>query len=149
MKLVLLALIACSVLFVGCVSVPMTSAALDSEAKKFAVETDKANIYVNLTSSIDTGPMIQIVLDGRVVGSLSPNTYQLLNVSPGEHTVTVIGAENVRQQKLTVEAGKNYFLKVSAHMGWNAARVNLEPLNEEQGREEVMNSKRAETTNYQ
>ena len=83
------------------------------------------------------------------MGSLAPNTYQLLSVSPGEHTVTMTGGENVQQEKVTAEAGKNYFFRVSVHMGWMVGRVHIDPINEEQGRKQVMGSKRAETTMYQ
>jgi Protein of unknown function (DUF2846) len=145
----LLSLIACSALFVGCASVPMASATQDSAAKQFVVEPGKANIYVNRGGGIGTALVFQTVLDGRIVGSLAPNTYQLLVVSPGEHTVTLTGNENAQQQTLTAEAGKNYFFKVSVHMGWIAGRVHIEPISEEQGRAELMSSERAETTSYQ
>ena len=59
------------------------------------------------------------------------------------------GGENVQQEKVTAEAGKNYFFRVSAHMGWMVGRVHIDPINEEQGRKQVIGSKRAETTMYQ
>ena len=74
-KLSSLMLIACSALLVGCASVPMTSAALDSEAKKFIAEHGKANIYVNRGGELGRSSVFPTLLDGRIVGSLAPNTY--------------------------------------------------------------------------
>jgi len=62
---------------------------------------------------------------------------------------TMTGVENVQQEKVTAETGKNYFFRVSVPMGWMAGRVPIEPVNDEQGRKQVMGSKRAETTSYQ
>jgi hypothetical protein len=148
-KLILFTLVARCALFAGCASVPMTSVVLDTEAKKFVVEPGKANIYINRAGVIGSALVVHTMLDGRIVGFLASNTYQLLSVSPGEHIVATVGKENVEQQKLTAEAGKNYFFKVSLHMGWQNARTSIEPVSEEQGREEVMSSERAEANSYQ
>ena len=136
-------------LLAGCASVPMTSPTLDSQAKAFTPEPGKANIYVNRGGGMGSALEFQVVLDGRISGSLAPHTFQLLSVSPGAHTLLVQGAENVQQQKLDAEAGKNYFYRVSVHMGWASGRAHLDPLSEIEGRKEVMDSKRAEAVSYQ
>ncbi|HEY1717128.1 MAG TPA: DUF2846 domain-containing protein [Verrucomicrobiae bacterium] len=147
-KLILLIFIACSALLVGCVaSVPMTSTALDSEAKKFAVEPGKASIYINCRGGIGNKMVWQVILDGRVAGSLASDTYLLLNVLPGEHAITVTFPGNVKQQKLNVEVGRNYYYDTSVSMGWTSGILHFDPINEDQGREEVMGSKRVEATN--
>jgi hypothetical protein len=136
-------------LLAGCASVPMTSPTLDSEAKAFTPESGKANIYVDRGGGVGAGVEFQVVLDGRITGSLAPKTFQLLSVSPGEHTLLVQGGENLQQQKPVAEVGKNYFYRVSVHMGWAAARVHLDPMSEVEGRKAVMDSKRAEAVSYQ
>ncbi|MEZ6243599.1 MAG: DUF2846 domain-containing protein [Phycisphaerales bacterium] len=145
----LLACVLATALLGGCASVPMTSASLDSEAKNFTPEPGKASIYVNRGGGIGTALVFQTVLDGRIVGSLAPHTYQLLSVPPGEHTLAVTSAENVEQMQFTADAGENYFFKVSVSMGWATGHARLEAIDEERGRKQVLSSKRAEATTYQ
>jgi hypothetical protein len=144
-KFNLLAITVCGSLLAGCATAPMTSASLDAEAKQFAPEPGKANIYVSRTSA---GGVLQFqaMLDGRPVGDLAPSTFQLLSVPPGKHTVYVSSEENVQHQSVMAEAGKNYFFKVSVTRGWKRGRALLEPLTEEQGQKLVLSLRRAETT---
>ncbi len=139
-----------SAALVGCGTVPIAPANLDSQAKTFTPEPGKASIYVMRGGSIrGYSYVIKTVLDGRLAGSLARDTYQLVSVPPGEHDITVTSSENEQRQKLTAEAGKNYFFKVSVAMGWMAPRVHIEAASEEEGRRQVSGSKRAETTTYQ
>lgn len=148
-KLIFPALAVCGALLAGCASVPMTSATLDSEGKKFSPEAGKASIYINRGGGLGTAVTVQTLLDGRMVGALAPDTYQLLSVAPGDHVIsTGAGAETVEMQKVTAEAGTNYFFKVSLSMGWAAPRVHLKPMTEEEGRKAVASSKRAEAVTY-
>lgn len=148
-KLIILAIAVFSSLFIGCTSVPMTSSSLDSEGKQFLPQSGKANIYINRGGGLSgTTQTFQTTLDGRVLGSLAPNTYQLFSVSPGEHTLTVTGAESLEEQKITVEAGKNYFFNVSVTWGWQSGHPHLVSMTEDEGRKEVLNSKRVDATTY-
>ena len=142
-----LLVVACAGL-AGCASVPLAPSALDARAKTFTPDAGRANVYVNRGGGLGTALLFQTVLDGRIVGSLAPNTFQWLSVTPGEHSVTMTGAENSAQQKLTAEAGRNYYYDVSVHMGWVSGRVHIEALSEEAGRKAVLDSKLAETTSY-
>jgi hypothetical protein len=139
------ALAVCAALLVGCASVPlpMTSGTLDAEAKQFVPEPGKASIYVNCSRGVSAGLFaFQTVLDGRGAGSLMSNTYHLLHVSPGQHTLTVAGAKQEELQRLTAEAGRNYFFRVS--LGWASDHAHHESVTEEQGRRQVLRSRRAE-----
>jgi hypothetical protein len=127
----------------------MVSASLDAEAKTFTPEPGKASIYVNRGGGVGTAVTVQTLLDGRVVGSLAPYTFQVLSVTPGPHVLTTGGgAESVEQQKITAEAGRNYFFKLSLSMGWALPRVHLRPMEEREGRAAVLDSKRADAMNY-
>lgn len=148
-KLNLLAIAVGYSLLVGCASVPMTTSSLDSAAKQFAPEPGKASIYINRGGGMGTAIVFQTILDGRIIGALAPHTYQLLSVTPGEHTLAVTGVENVQQQKVIAEAGKNYFFNVSVSMGWVSGHAHLDPVTQEQGRKQVLDSKRADATTYQ
>jgi len=148
-KLNVLALMVCGALLAGCASVPMASAHLDLEAKKFIPDPGKASVYVSRGVGTAWGYPVQIVLDGRIVGSLAQSTYQMLRVPPGDHIISTGGQfENVDQVKFTAEAGKDYFFDVGFGMGWAQPRVHLEQLGEEEGRKAVTGSKRAESANY-
>lgn len=132
----------------GCASVPMTSAALDAEGKKFVPESGKASIYVNRAGGMGTAVTVQTVLDGRIVGALAPNTYQLLSVTAGQHILSTSGLENVEQVKIDAEAGNNYFYRLSLGMGWMTPRAHIKSVDEEEGRRDVLKSKRAEAASY-
>lgn len=134
-------------LLAGCASVPMAPESLDAQAKTFTPIPGQANIYVVRGGGIGTALAFQVVLDGRIVGSLAPHTFVLVSVPPGEHVVEVTGAENVQQQRLVTEAGRNYFFKMSVHMGWASGRPHLEPMSDADGRSEVSAQKLAEAAN--
>lgn len=148
-KLLLLAFIGCSALLVGCRSVPMTSDSLDSGAKKFQPEPGKASIYINRKNAIlGCAVNVQSVMDGRVVGWLTPGTYQLISVTPGDHTITLSGQSyDDNLKKLKVEKGKNYFFDVSVNLeflGLSKDDFNLKQIGGEEGQKCVTASKRAE-----
>jgi len=131
----------------GCATVPLTTPSLDAEGKKFNTEQGKANIYVQRSGGIFGGPVLifQLMLDGRFVGAIAPDTYHLLSVQPGEYTIAVMGTGSYEQVKLKVEQGKNYFCKVVFAIGPLAY---IESISEEEGKKLVLESMRAETTNY-
>jgi len=138
-----------SMLLGGCASVPMTSDSLDVAGKKFIPDPEKASIYVYRGFGPGFAGLFQTTLDGRIVGSLAPNTYQLLSVLPGQHTVAVSSLANVQQQKVVAEAAKSYYFEVTVRMGWVTGSTHLRPVTEEEGRRGVIAAKRAETTSYE
>jgi uncharacterized protein DUF2846 len=126
-KMNLFVMAVCGFLLAGCASVPMTSAPLDSQAKQFAPEAGKSSIYVYRSGIIGQALVFQVMLDGRIVGAVAPDTYQLLSVPPGDHTVAVFSPENLQQQKVTAVGGRNYFFKVTVSMGWATGHANIDP----------------------
>lgn len=133
----------------GCASVPMTSESEDLAAKQFAPPAGKAHVYVYRGGGVGTAVVAQTILDGRITGSLAPNTYELLIVSPGSHVLTTSGGfENVEQVNFQSSAGQNYFFKLGLGMGLVMPRVSLKQVDEETGREAVRGSKRAQAATY-
>lgn len=131
-------------LVAGCASVPMASQSSDTEAKAFAPDPDKAKIYVNFDQAKGS-VIIQLTLDGRIVTSLTSRTYAMLTVTPGEHILSEAGQlERVEQARLNAEAGKTYFYKLYIKAGWMNPRAHLTLLDEAEGKERLMKSKRAE-----
>ena len=132
----------------GCASVPKTSPELDAQAKTFSPKPGMANVYVNRGGGMGTAITFQVVLDGRIVGSLAPYSYHLLEVEAGSHSIGVISHENTKQVQIETEAGRNYFLDVDVTMGWGSGRAALKVVDEETGREMVLKSKRAESMKF-
>lgn len=122
-------------------------ASLDTDAKRFSPPPDKANLYLTRTSSLGVAVLFQVYLDGKLAGSVAPDTYLLFEVEPGKHQVSVITEES--QAALTVDAapGGNYFVNVVPKFGWQHARAGLEELARDDGVKAVREAKRAEGLN--
>lgn len=148
-KLHLFVLALGGLLLASCASVPMASSSADAEAKQFTPQPGRASIYVTRGFGVGSALVFQTILDGRIAGALAPNTYQLLSVSPGQHTLIVSATENVQQTTLTVQPGRNYFVEVSVSMGFISGHANIQSISDTQGRSQVLSSKRAAATTYQ
>jgi Protein of unknown function (DUF2846) len=149
-QLVLIGFIIGSAIFAGCRSVPMTSASLDSDAKEFQPEPGKASIYINRKEAfVGGGNIVQTVIDGRIIGSLIPGTYQLIHVTPGKHVLTYTGQSgDLKLTEIQVDQGQNYFFNFHVGTGVGAPSVNIKQITDEEGRKAVMSSKRAETSTF-
>lgn len=142
-------LVVASVLAGGCASVPMSSEPLDAEGKEFTTAPGHASIYVYRGSGTGTAVIFEVLLDGRIAGFLATNTYLLLSVSPSQHTLIVKSSENAQQHKILAETRKQYFFKVSPSLGMLRATVHSQPVDQEEGRRDVIHTKRAEATTYE
>src|SRR5262249_43925138 len=88
--------------------------------------------------------LFQLIVDGKSLGGIAPNTYHLLVLSPGQHTIAAVSNENQASTTLMVEAGHNYFLRIVPQWGLVTGRVGLETLDENAGREAVQAGARAQ-----
>jgi hypothetical protein len=131
----------CCFLFFGCIHVQMASHNADVKAKTFEADSAKGNIYIVRTSRwwILDDYVYQTLLDGKVVGSLAPNTYQLLSVYPGKHIVAISLMGNVSQRTLEADWNTNYFFEIRPGFGG----FTFEQVSEDQGRTIVLKAKRA------
>lgn len=130
----------------GCTSVPMASDEKDNAAKTFSIQPGKSNIYVYRNESIGAGVKMEVDLDTTQIASTAANTYLLLAVSPGRHTITS-HAEN--DDNLTVDAqpNKNYFVWQEVKMGILYARNKLHLVDEQIGKSGVGECRLIEPTN--
>jgi hypothetical protein len=133
-------------LFVSCASVRTTPEAADIEAKRFQIEPDNALIYVNEDGAVPTSTpyLFWTAIDGNRVAPISCYRYQVLRVTPGKHTLSVIGTDRVDEQTQIFEGSKIYFFNISGKRGWSTVRPQLTSLSEEQGHSLISHSKRAE-----
>lgn len=140
-------LCAAALLFVsGCAAtVELAAPMQDDAAKTFVAPDGKANIYVTRENQFKGSAILfQIVVDGRVKGGIAPGTYHLVSVDPGLHSVSVTTAENQSTEHVDAVAGQNYFFEVKPKMGWAAARAEVVPMSESEGRAAITENAMAE-----
>ncbi len=139
-RILVLGVISAAVLASGCASVPMASPERDSAAKTFSVKPGKANIYVYRNESMGAAIKMELVLDGRLVGSTAAKTYVLLEVNPGKHTL-ISKAENDSVLSVAAAAGRNYFVWQEVKMGVLVMRSALQLVDEATGKAGVAECK--------
>jgi len=124
----------------------MASEAEDAEAKRFQTLPGQANLYVFRDIGVGTALTFQAAVDGRLIGLIARNTYQLARISPGEHTLRVSGngsgvqIANSPEIQFTAEAETNYFfiIGVVPNLIFGRPRGNLSSMNEDEGRRRVL-----------
>ena len=133
--------------FSGCsATVPLMDQQYDREAETFQPKPGKGNVYVARSNAFGGSAIaFEIDLDGRGVGSIAPNTYHLFELDPGQHVIAATSAENADHVVLQVEQGQNHFIQVEPAWGMMAARVSVEEIPPEKGRQLVIEGSRAET----
>jgi len=139
-RLALLVLLVVVSLLTGCASVPMASIEHDTQAKTFAVESDKANIYLFRNEFVGPAVKMDVVLDGKPVGQTVAKSYMKFELKPGQHTL-ISKAENDDVLNVNTEAGKNYFVWQEVKMGMLYARSLLHLSDEETGKAGVRECK--------
>jgi Protein of unknown function (DUF2846) len=135
-----------ALLMVGaCATVPTADRAQDAEMKTFLAPANQARIYVVRDGGYMSGAyqLFRIIVDGRDYGPLAPWTYFAFTVDPGTHSVTASGNENQERVRLTVEAGKLYFVSARSTIGITNARVSTSTLSDLEGRDAVSRSRLA------
>ena len=132
-------------LLTGCASVPMASPEHDAQAKSFAVQPGKSNIYLYRNESMGAAVKMDVVLDNNPVGKTVAKSYMKLEVSPGQHTI-ISKAENDDVLNINTEAGKNYFVWQEVKMGILYARNLMHLTDEQTGKAGVMECKLLEST---
>ena len=135
-----------AVFLAGCAAtVELAAPEEDLAAKRFIPEEGHANLYVTREDQFTgSAVLFQLVVDQHAIGGIAPGTYHLIPVEPGHHTISVTTAENQSIEEVDVEAGRSYFFEVKPQMGWFAARAEVDPLSEEEGRAAIADNALAE-----
>lgn len=129
---------------IGCASVPMGDAKLDAKLKMFPVPGDKAGLYVYRNESMGAAITMDVEIDGRPIGQTAANTYLYKEVAPGKHTV-ISKAENTDYLEIEAKLGTLNYVWQEVKMGALMARTKLHLVNEEEGRQGVLETNLAET----
>ena len=131
-----------TILMFGCATVPKASQADEIEAKQFLISDTESSIYIFRGGGIMGAALaFQISVDGKLLGSISPKTFHMVKVKPGNHSISVITNENNDFENITTKAGENYYFKVSPKMGVVTGRAGLTMVSQEEGMEIVGKSK--------
>jgi hypothetical protein len=140
----LLACVFMLIFMLGCASVPLATPDQDVRAKSYATSADKANVYLYRNESMGGAVKMSVALDGKMAGQTGPKTYFLWHLAPGAHEI-VSYAETDASLKLTLEAGRNYFVWQEVKMGLMSARCALHQTDQETGRKGVDECKLAQS----
>jgi len=94
----------------------------------------KALVYVVRPTMMGNKIQTKLAVDGEWKGVNRGNNYFFFELEPGEHYFCS-KAENRSLLKLSVEAGKTYFLQQKIKMGFMKARNQLVQISDEKGKE--------------
>jgi uncharacterized protein DUF2846 len=115
------AMVLSAVALAGCASVPLAEPDKDKAAKTFAVRPGFSNIYVYRNQSFGAAVAMTVAVDGVVVGKTAADTYLVVEVRPGPHTIQS-RAEDESSLRITAAPGQSYFVHQEVTMGRFRAR---------------------------
>jgi len=132
----LVILVICGALLSGCATTQMLRPEHPSE---LLAKEDKALLVIIRDGFVGSGIVFWNYLDDQFIGETKGNTYFITDVDPGQHYI-VVESENVCAANLTFEAGKRYFLREGATIGWWRARTSgFSPVGAEEAMELIKN----------
>ncbi|HTD05330.1 DUF2846 domain-containing protein [Undibacterium sp.] len=133
-------LLAMSALLTACASVPMASFDKDAQAKSFAAQKSKAQLYIYRNETWGTAIKMQLELDGVAIGETAAHTYAAIVLKPGRH-ILVSKASDASRLELNLKAGQNYYVWQEVKMGWVSGNSKLQLVDEVTGKAGVEQSK--------
>jgi hypothetical protein len=143
-KTMLLLVLVASAFMVGCATVPMATDEEDSARKEFAPPPEEsAGLYVYRNSSFGGALKKSVYIDGKLIGESAPMTYFYLVVTPGEHVLSTESEFSDNSLEVTLQGGKNHFVRQYIKLGVFVGGANLEQVSEQEGREGVLECKLA------
>jgi hypothetical protein len=100
-----------------------------------ALAGQRANIYLYRKPALMSWNQThKLEIDGRLLARLSPASYVVRQVEPGQHFVVITG--NIPIKVLSLEAGRTYFFKA------DFSGLKWDEVSEQQGRADVSKLKR-------
>lgn len=131
-----------SLLMVACAaSGQLSTVQKDLEAKKFSTIAGKGRVYVIRGGGFGgSGALTQIMIDGRLVSTVGPNNYFMLDIGSGNYIFNVLGLafQGGQPHQFKFNADEIYFIEVKHLEG------TFKLLSKEDGERAVNDSKRVE-----
>jgi hypothetical protein len=126
----------------GCASVPTASLEYERMAAGFTPPPGMASVYVYRTyTTVGSALLDTVSIDDQRLGTVGPNTCLFGNIEPGSHIMTVSDNKFSKVAKFDAKAGNLYFFKVHYSSGLFDIQLNVEPVNEREGREKIIGYK--------
>lgn len=139
MKIVSLLAISAAFLVTGCASVDMASKEQSTAAKQFsAPSANKAGLYVYRNGSFGGALKKDIWVNGTCVGESAPNVFFYTEIDGNKtHKLSTESEFSPNDLDLSVEAGKNYFVRQYIKMGAFVGGAGLEQIVEAQAKMDI------------
>jgi len=129
-----------SMFFSGCASVPMGDPVRDIELKRFRAPMEKAGVFIYRNEIFGAEVRMDILVDGRDVGSTAARTFVYVELEPGTHLITSKAPSGRDSIELNLTPGSLTFLWQEVKMGGYGARTKIHLVTEEQGKRGVLES---------
>jgi hypothetical protein len=119
---------------VGCEVVPDAPEAQQNRARSFNPPPGKAFVYVLRPARLErAGTPVEMELNTRKFGAVSPKTYLCVAIPPGRHELKVVSFLQPVSQSFAAEAGELLFFEVAPKRDeWS-----LKPIAESKAREKM------------
>jgi len=138
MKLII-PVVVCLILFVGCATIPMESTEKNEMAKSFNPPTDgNAGLYIYRSGSFGGVLKKDIWVDEKCIGESAPNVFFYEEVQGDEeHKISTESEFSPNDLLLKTDSGNNYFIHQYIKFGVFVGGAGLELVDEETGKKEV------------
>ena len=129
----------------GCATpVPMEGAAQDAAGKRFdPPPPGKSALYVYRESGFGAAHLVTAWLGPRALGQLGADTWFLLDLEPGAHSLRCTTSEASQLVQVSLAPGETRFVEIAIRVGWASARCAIFEVAGEQGRKAVSAGRRA------
>src|SRR5208282_5096811 len=93
----------------------MASPASDADAKQFMPPTGRANVYIARSNGSSAGgsSLLNVSVDGKLLGPIAPGMFYLVSVDPGKHELSAKSGMYSSDVAVDAAAGNNYFYEVT------------------------------------
>lgn len=134
------AILAVASLLAGCVAVPTKNVQDSTQAKTFdPPAAGEARLYIYRNSSYGAALKKDVWVNGQCVGETVPKMFFVQEVEgDAEHTLSTESEFSPNHLSLRTEGGKIYFIRQYIKPGLLVGGANLEVVEEEQGKADVM-----------
>lgn len=122
----------------SCATAPKAGPELQARALTFQPTPGASRIYVVRPEGVmGVAVPLEVVVDSVYVGKVTPGTFVMTEVPPGDHVVACPSGESRAMLSLQTEPDSVYFLKLVPAMGMWMASASLEQMEPAVGRKRV------------